>query len=252
MMMATVDDPFQLIPNKNDIDDWKMHIPILYWLPKYKSHLLIPDLVAAITVGVMSIPQSMALAALAGVNEVHGLYVAMLGPLIYSIFGTSAQLQVSAIAITSIMSAEAIRTQLHNVVDAEDYMMHFMSLSAMLAFQVGATQFCLGLLDAGLLANMLSHSVIVGFMAAASLIITMTQMKGLLNISLHEGTFFVMLVDLIANISQLDLPTLILSTICIAVLLLPSIKIFEIKIIKLHLSLPHNSMPLFLYNEASA
>ena len=62
--------------------------------------LLFPDLMAGITVGVMSIPQSMALAALAGVNEVHGLYVAMLAPMIYSIFGTSGQLQVSTIAIT--------------------------------------------------------------------------------------------------------------------------------------------------------
>ncbi len=70
------------------------------------------------------------------------------------------------------MSAEAVRSQLINV-NEEHYVTHFVYLSSMLGFQVGVIQFCLGLLNAGLLANMLSHSVIVGFMAAASLIICM-------------------------------------------------------------------------------
>ena len=98
--MTTFEEEFRLIPKKRDPDDWKLHIPILYWLPKYQCDLFWPDLIAGLTLGVMSVPQSMALAALAGVNEVQGLYVGMLGPMIYSIFGTSGQLQFSSIAIT--------------------------------------------------------------------------------------------------------------------------------------------------------
>ena len=72
------------------------------------------------------------------------------------------------------MSAEAIRNQLiiHNEeLHPEDNVARFLSLSSMVGFQVGATQFCLGILNAGILANMLSNSVLVGFMAAAALII---------------------------------------------------------------------------------
>ena len=98
--MATVESEFVLIPRKKDPDDWKQHIPMLYWLPRYKYELFWPDVIGGLTLGVMSVPQSMALAALAGVTEVHGLYVGMLGPMIYSIFGTSGQLQFSTIAIT--------------------------------------------------------------------------------------------------------------------------------------------------------
>ena len=93
-------DAVQLIPNCNDHDDWKVHIPILFWLPKYKSSLFWQDFLAGITVGIMSIPQGMALAGLAGLNEVHGLYVAMLAPVVYCLLGTSGQLQVTVIAIT--------------------------------------------------------------------------------------------------------------------------------------------------------
>ena len=79
----------QLIPSSSAMDDWKVHIPILFWLPKYKASLLLQDALAGLTVGIMSIPQGMALAALAGVNEVHGLYVAMLAPIVYCVLGTS-------------------------------------------------------------------------------------------------------------------------------------------------------------------
>ena len=119
----------------------------------------------------------MAYATLAGVSPINGIYVTLFAPFIYAIFGTSSQLHVSSIAITSIMSADAIRQNLHKCDtypnDPKEYSITFLSLSAVIAFQVGIIQFLLGILNGGVIANLLSHSVIVGFMSAAALIIGM-------------------------------------------------------------------------------
>src|SRR3546814_15049810 len=63
--------------------------PILDWGRTYNGSVLTNDLVAAIIVTIMLIPQSLAYALLAGLPPVVGLYASILPLVAYAIFGTS-------------------------------------------------------------------------------------------------------------------------------------------------------------------
>ena len=86
----------------------KRFLPILSWLPGYKSQFLPGDLSAGVTVGVMLIPQGMAYAMIAGLPPVYGLYAAMIPQVIYAIFGTSRQLVVGPVAMDSLLVAAGV------------------------------------------------------------------------------------------------------------------------------------------------
>ena len=55
----------------------RKYIPILGWLPKYKSGWLRLDLVAGLTAAAVVIPQAMAYATVAGLPVEVGLYTAL-------------------------------------------------------------------------------------------------------------------------------------------------------------------------------
>jgi len=60
------------------------------------------DLIAGITVGVISIPQAMAFALLAGLPPIYGLYGALIPLIVYSLTGTSNFLNVGPVSVISI------------------------------------------------------------------------------------------------------------------------------------------------------
>jgi MFS superfamily sulfate permease-like transporter len=72
-------------PHKSSI---RSFVPILKWLPGYDRSWLRWDLVAALTVWALFVPEGMAYATLAGVPPEAGLYAAPLAVLAYAIFGT--------------------------------------------------------------------------------------------------------------------------------------------------------------------
>ncbi|MGZ8337573.1 MAG: SulP family inorganic anion transporter, partial [Allosphingosinicella sp.] len=65
------------------------YLPILSWARTYDGATLTSDLVAAVIVTIMLIPQSLAYALLAGLPPQVGLYASMLPLVAYAIFGTS-------------------------------------------------------------------------------------------------------------------------------------------------------------------
>lgn len=71
-------------------------IPIIQWLflkYNFKSDFL-GDIIAGFTVGIMTLPQSMAYALLANLAPVNGLYISFFPVLFYAIFGTSKQISI--------------------------------------------------------------------------------------------------------------------------------------------------------------
>ena len=57
-------------------------VPSLSWLREYKPRFLKPDLLAGLTVAVMTIPQAMAYALIAGLPVQYGLYAAIVPTLL--------------------------------------------------------------------------------------------------------------------------------------------------------------------------
>ena len=61
------------------------------------------DLIAALTVVVILVPQCMAYAMMAGLPAIYGLYAAFVPLFLYPIFGSSRHLSVGPVALVSIM-----------------------------------------------------------------------------------------------------------------------------------------------------
>lgn len=152
-------------------------VPILAQIQDYDKRKFSRDLIAAIVVTIMLIPQSLAYAMLAGLPAEVGLYASILPLLAYAIFGSCRTLAVGPVAIASLMTASALGqvTQQGIVGHLEGAML--------LALLSGLFLLLLGLLRLGFLANFLSHSVVTGFITASGLVIALSQLKHILGIS---------------------------------------------------------------------
>ena len=83
-------------------------LPALDWARGYQRETLISDLLAAVIVTIMLIPQSLAYALLAGLPAEMGLYASILPLVAYAFFGTSRTLSVGPVAVASLMTATAV------------------------------------------------------------------------------------------------------------------------------------------------
>lgn len=154
------------------------------WVEGYGRPLLRADLAAGLTVGAMLVPQAMAYALLAGLPPQVGLYAATFPLLAYALLGTSRQLAVGPVAIVSLMTAAALAPI------AEEGTGAYLAAAAVLALLVGFVHLVMGFGRLGFLVNVLSHSVLVGFTAAAAIIIGFSQVKHLLGISVPRSEHF--------------------------------------------------------------
>ena len=95
-------------------------LPILTWGPAYTRTEAVNDLVAAVIVTIMLVPQSLAYAMLAGLPPHIGLYASILPLVVYALFGTSRTLAVGPVAVISLMTAAAASHCLLYTSDAAD------------------------------------------------------------------------------------------------------------------------------------
>ena len=85
-----------------------MRFPIPDWARQYDQAQFGADLLAAVIVTIMLIPQSLAYAMLAGLPPESGLYASILPLAGYAVFGSSRTLAVGPVAVVSLMTASAV------------------------------------------------------------------------------------------------------------------------------------------------
>jgi SulP family sulfate permease len=147
----------------------------------YERAFLPRDLGAGVTVGVLLVPQGMAYASLAGMPPITGLYAALVALLVYGLSGTSSHLSFGPVAIVSLLTASAVGPL------AGGDPVRYAALAGALAIMVGVLHVLLGLLRAGAVVDLIAHPVIVGFTAAAGLVIGLTQARDLLGIDIERS-----------------------------------------------------------------
>lgn len=158
--------------------------PFLRWVPELRDGTVVrADLIAGLTVAMVIIPQSMAYAQLAGLPPVYGLYAAFLPPAVAALFGSSRQLATGPVAMASLISAATIQRLAPAGLDA------YVTLSILLALMVGAIRLSLGIARLGVLVNLLSAPVVVGFTNAGALIIATSQLHHILGVTAQKGDY---------------------------------------------------------------
>ena len=191
---------------------FKQYLPILDWAKTYNKETATADLVAAVIVTIMLIPQSLAYALLAGLPAEMGLYASILPLVAYAIFGTSRALAVGPVAVVSLMTAAAIGNL--GLTDPAE-----LALAAgTLALISGVILSVLGFLRLGFLANFLSHPVIAGFITASGLLIAASQLKHILGIDMHGHTLIQLVQTMFAHLGETNLITLVIGASAVAFL----------------------------------
>lgn len=180
------------------------YLPILDWGRRYDRAALSSDLVAAVIVTIMLIPQSLAYALLAGLPPEMGLYASIAPILLYAIFGTSRTLAVGPVAVVSLMTAAAIGQV------AEAGTAGYVAAAITLAFLSGVMLLLMGVFRLGFIANFLSHPVIAGFITSAGILIAASQLGHILGIRTSGHTLFEIVQSLVVNIGQTNWITLVI------------------------------------------
>lgn len=170
-------------------------LPFLGW-PRVDAKSLLQDLGAGIALSLLAIPQSLAYAQLAGVPTYYGLYAAFIPSIVAVLFGSSALLSTGPVAMTSLLTAASVG---HIATPGTAEFVSYVTLLALLSglFQIG-----LGLARAGVLLNLLSHPVLMGFINAAALIIALSQLPALSGILVPQTDHF--LVDIWHVLARMD------------------------------------------------
>ena len=161
------------------------------WLRGYSGSIFTEDLVAAIIVTILLVPQSLAYALLAGLPPQVGIYVSIFPLLAYAALGSSRYLNVGPTAVISLMTAVCIATLPEGA--------RLISAAA-LAVMTGVILLIAGLLKAGFLMNFVSRPVVSAYITGAALLIIFSQLKHIFGIAASGNTVFALLGDIKTNL----------------------------------------------------
>lgn len=200
----------------------KTYLPFLDWLFHYRKEYLISDIVAGLVTAIMLIPQSMAYAQLAGLPPQIGLYASIFPLVVYALLGTSGQLSVGPVAITSL----AVFAGVSKLSDPGSPL--YLEYVFLLAFIVGVIKILLGIFRIGFVMNFVSHPVLSAFMSASALIIAFGQTKYLLGYQIEGDKVHEIILSMIRNIEKINPATFVIGTFSIFLLVAFRSKVREI------------------------
>jgi SulP family sulfate permease len=148
----------------------------------YKSQNLRPDLLAGLTVAVVTLPQAMAYALIAELPPQVGLYAAIVGAVVGALWGSSAQLQTGPSNTTSLLVLSVLLGV--SMPGTPEYL----AAAGMMALLVGIFRLAMGLARLGVLVNFVSDAVIVGFTAGAGILILANQLRHLFRLDIPSAS----------------------------------------------------------------
>ena len=183
------------------IEHW---VPLIGWLKTYHRGLLTRDVLAAVIVTLMLVPQALAYAMLAGLPPEMGLYASMLPLVLYAVFGTSASLAVGPVAVAALMTASALSSF------AAPGSPEYIGAALVLAALSGLILIAMGVLRLGFLVNFLSHPVISGFVTASGILIAISQLKHIFGVEASGHNVVELLRALLGQWQQVNVITLLI------------------------------------------
>lgn len=186
-----------------------------YWL--FKSYDiredLRPDLVAGLTVAVILLPQAIAFAIIADLPPEMGLYAGIIGAVIGALWCSSRQMQIGPTNAMSLLVFGA----LSGVVETGP---EYIIAAGLMTVMAGVMQLVMGLARLGMLVNFVSHSVVVGFSTGAGILIAIRQLSTFFGMSLPRSSPLTTVLDVFLALPTLHLPTTLIGTAVIILLVL--------------------------------
>lgn len=183
--------------------------PAWRWLKSYQYSTFKADLLSALIVIALLVPQGMAYAIVAGLPPITGLYASVLPMIIYAMIGGSPTLSIGPVALISMMTFATLNP-LFEVGSSE-----YIQAACLLAVLVGVISLLFGVFRFGFLIRMISHPVIKSFIIASAVLIALSQLKLLFNIPLQIDNLTNFFISLSQHFREIHLPTLLLGLVAI-------------------------------------
>lgn len=197
-------------------------VPFIKTVKNYSLKRFQADIISALTVAIVALPQSMAYAIIAGVHPKYGLYAATIPTIISSLFGSSRHLiagptNAISMVVSSTMATAVIAGTIAQGLPEEQKV----ALVFLLAFLVGVIQLMMGFLRLGKLINFVSHSVVIGFTAGAGILIAFNQIKNFIGVNIGSHThFYEKMYHTFLHVGETNIPSALLGVFTISFILL--------------------------------
>ncbi|MDB6032232.1 MAG: sulfate transporter, partial [Verrucomicrobiales bacterium] len=155
------------------------------------------DTAAGIINGVVSIPDGLASAALAGVNPVYGLYTTISASISGSLVVSAQLMQISTTSASALVAAQAIGPYPKEERDQALFL---------LVMLVGLFLVIFGLLRLGRLVRFVSHAVMTGFLLGVAVVLIMDQLSPLVGFRPKGSNEITQFFDLASHVPQFNIP----------------------------------------------
>ena len=156
-------------------------LPFLRWRSRVNRESFKHDLIAGFTGAIIVLPQGVAFATIAGMPPEYGLYAGMVPAIVAALFGSSWHLVSGPTTAASVVLFSTLSP--YALPGSEEYVMLALTLTLM----VGVFQLAMGLLRLGAVVDFISHTVVVGFISGAAILIILSQIQNFLGLDVSGG-----------------------------------------------------------------
>jgi high affinity sulfate transporter 1 len=188
-------------------------LPGLSAARRYQRAWLRDDLVAAVVLTSLLVPQGMAYGELAGLPAIAGIYATMIPLLAYAVFGPSRILVVAPDSAIAPLTAAAIIPLAGADPDAR------MGVAALLGLMVGVLCLVGGLARLGFVTDLLSKPVRIGYLAGIAVVVLADQAAKVLGIHVEADGLVRGVIELVGSLGETDRPTAAIGVTTFVVLL---------------------------------
>ncbi|WP_156750935.1 SulP family inorganic anion transporter [Mycobacterium sp. 852013-50091_SCH5140682] len=184
---------------------WRDWMPGLAQWRGFQLSWLRGDFVAGVTVAAYLVPQVMAYATVAGLPAVTGLWASCAAIAAYTVFGSSRLLSVGPESTTALMTAAVIAPM------AAGDAMRYAALAAVLAVMVGVVCLAGAAARLGMLANLLSRPVMVGYMTGIAIVMIASQLGKVTGVPVAGEQVVDLIRSFLQSVNHVHWPTALLA-----------------------------------------
>ena len=166
------------------------------------------DLITGLVMSIVNVPGALANGLLAGVNPVYGVYSMIAGTSVAALFTSSVIMNVDSTSATSIATGDFLAT-----ISSDEQLGYLIVLGLL----VGLFMLLFGILKLGFLVRFISNAVMTGFLSGLGVLTILGQVGDLTSYYSDAGNKVFKTIDTLIHYEEIDLPTLVLGLLTIAI-----------------------------------
>lgn len=180
---------------------------------RYEKKYLKSDIIAALIVTAIAIPESLGFAVIVGLPPVTGLYSALLAPIVFGLMASTRRLIIGADSATAALIAAGA------VLVAQAGSTEYAQAVAILGLLTAAVLIAMAVCRLGFLADLISRPVLIGFLGGVGVQLAVMQFPVMLGIE-SSGDLWQHVVNVFSRISSINGMTLTVSVLVVGVIVI--------------------------------